>query len=144
MMHKAWCGIGEVPNCFSRSSVKFQGHRAQKIIDFDPNWAFPDCNSSLNSRMVIKWCAKLAKKRCPIVFWGHLSIFKVTQDKTIINFDPNWAFPDCNYSLNSPMTLKWYTKFGVIQKRCRIVFQGHPSNYEVIRAEKLTIWIQFE
>ena len=45
MMHKAWSSIEEVPYCFSRSSVKFQGHTALKIIDFDPNWAFPDCNS---------------------------------------------------------------------------------------------------
>ena len=27
--------------CFSRSSVKFQSHAAQQIVDFDPNWAFP-------------------------------------------------------------------------------------------------------
>ena len=38
MKHKAWCGIEEVPYCFSRSSVKFQGHMAQKIVDFDPQW----------------------------------------------------------------------------------------------------------
>ena len=24
-----------------------------------PNWAFPDCNSSLNSPMATKWCTKL-------------------------------------------------------------------------------------
>ena len=43
---------------------------AKKIVDFDPDWAFPDCNSSLNSPMATKWCIKLevAKKRCPIVF----------------------------------------------------------------------------
>ena len=58
MMHKAWCCLEEVPYCFSRSSVKFQGHAAKKIIVFDPNWAFPDCNSSLNSPMAMKWCTK--------------------------------------------------------------------------------------
>ena len=83
MMHKAWCCLEEVPYCFSRSSVKFQGHMAKKNVDFDPNWAFPDCNSSLNSLMVMKWCTKLktAKERCPIVFQGHPSNFKVTGDK---------------------------------------------------------------
>ena len=83
-MPKAWSSIEEVPYCFSRSSVKFQGHRALKIVEFDPNWAFPDCNSSLNSLMAMKCCTKLetAKKRCPIVFQGHLSNFKVTRDKT--------------------------------------------------------------
>ena len=48
MMHKAWISIEEVSYCFSRSSVKFQGHMALKIVKFDPDWAFPDCNSSLN------------------------------------------------------------------------------------------------
>ena len=31
----------------------------EKIVDFDPNWAFPDCNSSLNLPMATKWCTKL-------------------------------------------------------------------------------------
>ena len=30
MIHIAWCCLGEVPYCFSRSSVKFQGHTALK------------------------------------------------------------------------------------------------------------------
>ena len=84
MMHKAWSSIEEVPYCFSRSSVKFQGHIALKIVEFDSNWAFPDCNSSLNSPMAMKCCTMLetAKRRCPIVFQGHPSTFKVTRDKT--------------------------------------------------------------
>ena len=84
MIHKAWSSIEEVPYCFSRSSVKFQGHTALKIVEFDPNWAFPDCNSSLNSPMAMKCYTKLetAKERCPIVFQGHPSNFKVTRDKT--------------------------------------------------------------
>ena len=73
-----------MPYCFSRSSVKFQDHIALKIVKFYSNWAFPDCNSSLNSTMAMKCCTKLetAKKRCPIVFQGHPSNFKVTRDKT--------------------------------------------------------------
>ena len=67
MMHKAWSSMVEVPYCFSRSYVKFQGHTALKIVEFDPNWAFPDCYSGLNSH---------------IVFQGHLSNFKVAQYKT--------------------------------------------------------------
>ena len=75
-MHKAWSSIEEVPYCFSRSSVKFKGHTALKIVEFYSNWAFPDCNSSLNSLMAT------AKERCPIVFQGHPSNFKVTREKT--------------------------------------------------------------
>ena len=84
MMHKAWSSIVEVPYCFSRSCIKFQGHTALKIVEFDPNWMFPDSNSSLNSPMAMKCCTKLetAKERCPIVFQGHPSNFKVTRYKT--------------------------------------------------------------
>ena len=92
MLHKAWSSIKEVPYCFANSSVKFQGHTAKKIVEFDPNGAFPDCNS-------------------------------------------NWK---------SPMHLKWCTKLDAVQKKCLIVFRGHPSNFTVTQAEKLTIWIQFE
>ena len=83
MMHRAWSSIVEVPYCFSSSYVKFQGHTALKIVEFDPNWAFPDCNSSLNSPIAMKCCIKLetAKERCPIVFQGHPSNFKVTRYK---------------------------------------------------------------
>ena len=59
MMHIAWCCLEEVPYSFSRSSVKFHGHTALKIVEFDPDWAFPDCNFSLNSPMATKWCTKL-------------------------------------------------------------------------------------
>ena len=38
MMHKAWSSIEEVPYCFSGSSVKLQGHTAQKIVDLNPIW----------------------------------------------------------------------------------------------------------
>ena len=84
MMHRPWSSIVEVPYCFSRSNVKFQGHTALKIVKFYRNWAFLDSNSSLNSLMVMKCCTKLetAKERCPIVFQSHPSNFKVTQDKT--------------------------------------------------------------
>ena len=59
IMHTAGSSIEEVPYCFSRSSVKFQGHTALKIIEFDLDWAFPDCNHSLNSPMAMKWCTKV-------------------------------------------------------------------------------------
>ena len=32
MLHKAWSSIEEVPYCFARSSVKFQGRTALKIV----------------------------------------------------------------------------------------------------------------
>ena len=35
-MHKAWFSTEEVPYCFSRSSIKFEGHMDRKIDDFNP------------------------------------------------------------------------------------------------------------
>ena len=35
MMYEAWYCLGVVPYWF----VKFQGHTAKQIVDFDPDWA---------------------------------------------------------------------------------------------------------
>ena len=37
MIPKAWHSIEELPYCFSRSSIKFQGHMGWKIDDLNPN-----------------------------------------------------------------------------------------------------------
>ena len=114
MMHKAWSSIEEVPYCFSRSYVKLQGHTAQKIIDFDPNWAFPDSNSSFNSPMAMKCCTMLetAKERCPIVFQGHPSNFKVTRDKTSPNLTQIGRFRTIGWSqLSNPSDLPCFPKY---------------------------------
>ena len=50
MMHNAWSSIAEVPKINHQIS---RSHRTKKIADFDPNWAFPDCNPSLNSVMAL-------------------------------------------------------------------------------------------
>ena len=96
--------------------------------------------------MATKWCTELevAYKRCPIVFQGHLSNFKVTPDKKIIDFEPNWAFLDCNSSLNSLMAMKWCTKLEAAKKKCPIVFQGHPSNLKVTQDKKWLILTRIE
>ena len=114
MMHKAWSSIEEVPYCFSRSYVKFKGHMALKIVEFDPNWAFPDSNSSLNSPMAMKCCTKLetAKERCPIVFQGHPSNFKVTRDKTSPNLTQIGHFRTLGRSqLSNPSDLPCLLRF---------------------------------
>ena len=66
---------------FFKVILQISRSHGSKKLEFDPDWAFPDCNSSLNSPMATKWCTKLevAWKRCPIVFQGHLSNFKVTR-----------------------------------------------------------------
>ena len=144
MMHKAWSGIEDVPYCFSRSYVKLQGHTALKIVDFDPNWAFPDCTSSLNftdgyEMMHRAWCSIVEVPYCfsrsSVKFQGHTAL-------KIVEFDPNWAFPDCNSSLNSPMAMKCCTKLETAKERCPIVFQGNPLNFKVTRYKTSPIFTQ--
>ena len=111
MMHKACNGKEEVPYCFSRSSIKFQGHTALKIVEFDPNWPFPDCNSSLNSPMAMKWCTELevAWETCglrqPIVVlpqspvaWQSLSCQEIPlPDRLFLHRWPlGWAVQGCH------------------------------------------------
>ena len=36
MMHKAWYSTEDVPYCFSKTSIKFQGHMDQKFDDLNP------------------------------------------------------------------------------------------------------------
>ena len=124
MMHRAWSSIVEVPSCFSRSYVKFQGHTALKIVEFDPNWAFPDSNFSLNSPMAMKCCTKLetAKERCPIVFQGHPSNFKVTGDKTspiLTQIGCFWTIGRSQLSNPSDLPCCWNT-FNIMQYVCKI------------------------
>ena len=80
MIYKAVSSIEVVPCCLSRSSIQFQGHKGLKIANFDPNWAFLDCNCSLNSPIGLKWCTKLdvvqkvpyCSSRSSIKFEGHM------------------------------------------------------------------------
>ena len=125
MMHRAWSSIVEVPYCFSRSYVNFQGHTALKIVEFDPNWAFPDCNSSLNSPMAMKCCTKLetAKERCPIVFQGHPSNFKVTRYKTSPILTQIGRFRTIGRSqLSNPSDLPCLSHFSLCHISCKFLF----------------------
>ena len=171
MLHNVWNSKGEMPYCFPRSSIKFQGHTVQNITDFDPNWAFPDymqvaafkslrfalfkvirhiarSHSSKNHRCWPKlgvsglWLQLEFTDGYEMVHraWrGALLFFKVIRQISTSHgsknrlIDPDWAFPNCNSSLNSPMATKWCTKLETAQKRCPIVFQGHPSNFKVTR-----------
>ena len=184
MLHKAWNNKGEMPCCFPRSSIKFQGHTGQNITDFDPNWAFPDyrpvaafkslrfalfkdirqiarSHGSKNHRFWPKlgvsgllhqfgitdgyemmhkaWSSievvPYSVLRSSVKFQGHTAL-------KIVEFHPNWAFPDCNFSLNSPMAMKCCTKLQTAKERCPIVFQGHPSNFKVTQDKTSPILTQ--
>ena len=97
-------------------------------------------------------------EEAPIVFQGHPSNFEVTRDKKSpilcfnfkfakdknAYFDRKWAFPGGKSSLTTLMAMKWCTKLKAIKKRGPIVFQCHPSHFEVTRHSKLPISSRIE
>ena len=123
MMHKAWSSIEEVSFCFSRSSVKFQGHTAKKWSNLTQIGRF----RTVTPVWIHQWLRNYAKawnsieemsyyfSRSYVELQGHTAL-------KIVEFDPDWSFPDCNSILNSPMAPKWCTKLAVTLTRCPIVF----------------------
>ena len=112
---KTWWCLGEVPYWFWSSSVNFQGHTALKIVKFDPDWAFPDSKLQFEFTNGYEMLHKAwsSIEEVPYCFWrsyikcqGHTAL-------KIVKFDPNWVFPDCYSSLNSPMGTKCCTKLEV-------------------------------
>ena len=68
-MHKVCSAIKEEIYYFSSSSLKFLDHTGRKIDEFNLNWTFPDCKSSLNSQIATKWYTKLSS-----VFLHNISL----------------------------------------------------------------------
>ena len=54
MMHKAWSNMEDVPYCFSRSSVKLQGHTAKKNRRFWPKISFQTV-THYHSMLMLMW-----------------------------------------------------------------------------------------
>ena len=78
MLHKAWNSKGEMPYCFPRSSIKFQGHTGQNITDFYPNWAFPVY------RLVAAFKSlRFALLVHKIMWWKLLHVFSKIHDSKI-------------------------------------------------------------
>ena len=90
--------------------------------------------------MATKWCTNIevALKSCLIIFQGRPSNLKVTQLKKIVDLEPNWVFPDCNSSLNSPLAMKWCTKLEVVWKSCQIFFQKLSVKFQHHLGQKIT------
>ena len=148
MMHKAWSSIEEMPYCISRSYVKLQGHTALKIVNFDPNWAFPDCISSLKSPMATKWCKTLeiTLKRCSIVFSCDQAalqrVLSVCLSVRLYVCHTFLAATKQLYERFSPsvrpfvcpsVTPFWLCSHHRIIMKFSGVFKGHSSNFKVTR-----------
>ena len=140
MMLKVWSSIEEVPYFFHDHLSNFKVTRDKKsslltqierFLTVTPVWIhwwlWNDAQSLKQHR------------RGALLFFKVIRRISRSHGTKIADFDPNWAFPDCNSSLNSPMALKWWTKLSIVWKRCPIVFQCHPSNFKITRDKKSPI-----
>ena len=80
-------------------------------------------------RIILKFSGVFTNKRRNVHAKGQGQASKIK----VTGHDPIEPFPDRNSSLNSQVVMKWCTKLDVAYKRCPVVFQGHPSNFEVTR-----------
>ena len=147
MMLKSWSSIEKVPYCFSRSSVKFQGHKEQISLILSgiecfrtvtPVWIHRWLWNDLHS---LKW-----HRRGALMFVKVIHQISRSHRTENANFEPNWAFLDCNCSLNSLMTngIEMRHKAWCSTEEVPYCFsQGHPSNLKLTWTEKSMIWIQF-
>ena len=89
--------------------VKGQGHRGQ-----DPNFRF----RTVTPVWIHIWWwndtySLMLLRRGALLFFKVIRQISRSHGAKIAEFDPDWAFPDCNSSLNSPMAMKCYTKLEV-------------------------------
>ena len=105
MMHRAGCCLEEVRYCFSRSSVKFQGLKAKNIVDFDPELDVSGLSLQFEFTDGYEMMHKAWSDIKEVPYWFSRSSIKFQGHTGPKNcrFCPNWAFPDWNSSLNSPM-----------------------------------------
>ena len=82
------------------------------------------------------WRGALFISKSSIQFQGHTA-------KKNIDFDPNRAFQDCSFTLDSPMALKSCTKFDLVKKSYPIIFQSLPLNFNVTWDKKRQFWPEF-
>ena len=111
--NEAWSGIEE-----KRCSTVLQGHPANFKVNFDPIERFRTAAPFWTHRWLRNDAQSLTWYRKSALFFYKVihQISRSCGTKTA-NFDPNWAFSDCNSSFNSPMDLKRCTELDGVKKR---------------------------
>ena len=97
MMHLAWYCLRDVPYCFSRSSVKFQGNTyGSKNHQIWPKLGvlglYLQFESTNGYEMMQKAWGSI--KEMSYCFSGSYVKLQGRTAKQIVEFEPNWAFPD--------------------------------------------------
>ena len=140
-MFMKWCRKLDV--AWERFSIVFQGHPPNfKVTRLKNRWFWPNfgvttvCASFQSHR----WIQSLKQhRRGVLLFFKIICQISRSDGTKNADFDPNWACPVCNTSLNSLMVMKLCTKLEAAN-RCPIVFQGHPWNFKVTRGKNFRFW----
>ena len=109
-------------------------HEIFRVITKDPCNVHAKGQGQRSKVKVTEVTTQLSRFRTVTPVWIHLWWWNDTYSLMLLRRGA--LLPDCNSSLNSPMATKCCTKLEVAMKRCSIVFQGHPSNYNVARLLK--------
>ena len=99
---KQVCGAA----CFMAAEIKFSKDVRLSVTPF---WL---CS---HHRIIMKFSGVITNDQSKVhaKSQGQRSKVKVTEVKKNVEFDPDWAFPDCNSSLNTPMATKCCTKIEI-------------------------------
>ena len=103
MIHKAWRtgSIEEVSYCFSRSSIKFQGHTGWKIDDFNPIPARLLGRSQLSNPSDLP-CYRLGCCPCPIQWgWQHQAMLNTCSPCVYVSASQA-TFPEISLDILRP------------------------------------------
>ena len=113
MMHKAWSSIEKMPYCFSRSSIKFQGHTGPKkmpILNGIGHFhAVIPVEFTDGFEMMHK--AWRGIEEAPIIFRGHPSNFKIIWAKKIDDLNPIWLRLPGQAQLWNPLDLPYLKSY---------------------------------
>ena len=137
-MHRAWCCLREVPYCFSRSSVKFQGHAAKKASiltqigrfrTVTPVWIHQWLRNDAQSLKYHGRGALLFLKVIRHISRSHGTktsiLTQIGRFQTVTLVWIHW------WLWNDAQNLKRHRRGALL------FFQGRPSNFKVTRDKKL-------
>ena len=134
MMHQAWCGIGEVPYCFSKSTVKFQGQTGQKSPILTRIGRFQTVIPVLNHRWLRNNAESLKyHRRDVLLFFKVIRQIPRSHRTQIRRFWPEFGISGLEPGLASELISGYemmHKTWSNIEE-VPIVFQGHSSNFKV-------------
>ena len=133
------------PLLFSKLIDHISRSQGAKIADFDSNWAFPGCQSSLTSLMDFKCCTKgwRSREEVPYCFLGSSIKFQGRTGWKINDSNPLWVRLVGRWQLSNPSDLPcclWFTislDCDFISQVTRALIQYKHDNLPV---KEISLW----